>query len=104
MKIDLDRLEALAREAAPRPGEYHEWNIEHLFKRARLLDMRYLPKEEDFDHDRAAYIAAANPAVILALIARLRAAEGDYYCDAWPVCGPCSQRARAALSGEEGEG
>ena len=84
--IDLDALEAAA--LAATPGLWQFWNghmIRAIFgdAAAPIAEMRApyrhgvsIVKGEREQWDNGAYIAAANPAVVLELIRRLRAAEG----------------------------
>lgn len=109
MTIDLDKLEQLARAATPGPYQYRDdTSAQHLGStvenEARAIVAMHTSLED------AAYIAAANPAVVLELVQRLRAAEAivrdlaecyrpvdsDYgtcsLCDANPCAPTCPYR------------
>lgn len=78
--IDLDALEAAARAATPGPwltaedwpGNGRRYIVE---SKQRSVASTRTWDNDNTDAD-AAYIAAANPAIVLTIIARLRAAEG----------------------------
>jgi len=85
---DLSRLESLAREATP--GEWEAWdepsegaptvarcNDNGCREIAYITEHPHLPDPRKDASANAAYIAAANPAAVLALIARVRELEGD---------------------------
>lgn len=107
---DLDRLEVLAREATPEPWAALETALvsdnpdvpdngdEYDFGDATIVD--YSPYAEEAGTipyaPNAAYIAAADPSTLLALIARLREAE-----DAMNVCARCGEEIDAELAAEE---
>lgn len=65
MTLDLDHLEALARAATDRPWKHGSWPF-------RLTERDELELDGS---PESALIAAANPAVILELVERLRRAE-----------------------------
>jgi len=84
---DLSRLESLAREATP--GEWEAWdepsegaptvarcNDNGCREIAYITEHPHLPDPRKDASANAAYIAAANPAAVLALIARVRELEG----------------------------
>lgn len=77
MTIDLDSLEAKARAATP--GPWHLWGsdavtIEASTFIATASDTRPMPQQQA----DAAFIAAASPDVVLALVERVRAAEAHW--------------------------
>lgn len=79
---DLTQLEALARAATP--GEWHVWgdtDITAVHVESTVAGDTYtIAVAEGWNGNgkaNAAYIAAANPAAILALIERVRVAEAD---------------------------
>lgn len=94
---DLDKLEALAKAATP--GEWHVGETaSSLCIRAerppakfgsRLpLQVAFITKPPACSHHNAAFIAAANPATILSLIASARrdAEEIERLREAWRLC------------------
>jgi len=72
MSVDLDELEAKAK--AETPGEWrsspYDERRSHIFSFPAVNEVVEAAKNAD-----AAFIAAANPAVVLELLRRLRAAE-----------------------------
>lgn len=81
---DLDELEALAKAATPGPWNDRGTSIDDFGREYEAsLSFEWTPNgigdpglNDNFLND-AAFIAAANPTTLLALIARVRAAEGD---------------------------
>ncbi|MFM0044102.1 hypothetical protein [Paraburkholderia sediminicola] len=74
MTIKLDELERLAKAATP--GEWSN-TFAHIIGGPNRRLIADLFGDEQIDHDNAAYIAAANPAAILALVAEVRALRAD---------------------------
>lgn len=78
--IDLDQLEQAAKQATPGPWKAEIFlirrgtTVRHSVWSNVLVATAESKSVDDGGHD-AQFIAAANPAVTLALIARLRAAE-----------------------------
>lgn len=73
--IDLDELERLAKAATPGPWIFV--NVGYTFSQSAQYSIEPSPGVSVWEHNRkdADYIAAANPATVLALIARVRKAE-----------------------------
>lgn len=79
--VNMDELEQLARAATPGPWEYvqdgdemsGELRVEGTDGRDR--DYIGLIADNTWGHENGHFIAAANPAVVLELVQRLRAAE-----------------------------
>ena len=82
--IDLDELERLAQEATPGPWEMGKSSIMcrsclhlrgcyNIYQEADCTDVTH--PQAGLDQQDAAYIAAANPQTVLALIKRLREAD-----------------------------
>lgn len=67
MTIDLDELERLAKAAAPGPWEQNEGCVHDALGDCVTLDT-----------SSGAYIAAANPETVLALVKRVRELEKEY--------------------------
>jgi len=109
---ELDALEAAAKAATPGPWEEVKgnWSFDILTRKATskitaLYDCSDLsvPRAEEMTQKNAAFIAAANPATVLELIAALRQAKAERdwlantftaHCNAestpWgPVCFSC---------------
>ena len=82
---ELSILESLAKAATPGPWEVDSlYNIRSEDKVIVLVSKTYMSREPT--NENAAYIAAANPAVILKLIAELRQArkERDWLAENMP--------------------
>lgn len=85
MTVDIDRIEQLARAATPGPWDNHSVNgdpIESVWLTDGNVVATWAIREPRFEfhapqaREDAAFIAAANPAAVLELVQRLRAAEG----------------------------
>lgn len=74
MTIKLDELERLAKAATP--GEWSN-TFAHIIGGPNRRLIADLFGDEQIDHDNADYIAAANPAAILDLIAEVRAFRNE---------------------------
>lgn len=83
---DLSRLETLAREATP--GEWETpadkpWRVYSGDVLIAVASGMTHPSDQVYADANAAYIAAANPDAVLALIERVRELEGDAVRFAW---------------------
>ena len=90
---DLDRLEKLAREATPGPWEWEppskdawplgdeslvtSWNEADGYQKSVVSGWGHDASGTSASDEDRAYIAAANPSVVLDLIARVRTAEAE---------------------------
>jgi glycerate-2-kinase len=78
MKIDIDALEAAARAAKPSPWVADEEGGVS-YTNANGIRYQFIPEVDVWEADHAVedavFIAAANPAVVLELVRRLKAAE-----------------------------
>lgn len=76
MDIDLDALQAKAEAATPGTWDTNQFDDQHTIGNGlRAGEGRYCVAGNIRRANDAAFIAAANPAVVLELVARLRAAE-----------------------------
>ena len=84
MKLDLDKLEALARAATPGPWSSTHWNCHAATTVMRAGTTSAIAETTGFGRDAtecavdAAFIAAANPAAVLALIGLARRATAPH--------------------------
>lgn len=81
-QIDLDKLERVARAATPGPWEANQefanrWRVDEVPAQYHPLAAIYGHGDYASLQGNADYIAAANPAVVLEIVRRLRAAEAD---------------------------
>jgi hypothetical protein len=79
-ELDLDEIEKLARAATPGPWRWYKYGIlasgpSGETRSIVSWDYAWGEQEDCNEADDKPFIVAANPAAILALIARLRAAE-----------------------------
>ena len=96
--VDLDELEALAKAATPGPWCQHpngtsvwqgpDWEAVN-YAKARVQNSRHVCNATAVDQDAVddtAFIAAANPSAVLALIAETRALRAKAQGDGWIAC------------------
>lgn len=98
MELNLDEIERLARAATPGPWATVAGPLNmHVSSRSGFVIGSEGMASYGQDVSNAAHIAAANPATVLALIARLRAAEAALGLGEDDTQGEPSPKERAAM-------